>query len=106
MFEPSEQEDSVDSKLSMDQNVTLQFDFHFESLSVVLYNNDVSQVCSKFLYLEINPQFLIFSFRMLTFFDVAIHCKINMSANSIWITKHTSVLLSVFTLLVFLILLG
>ncbi|XP_024894514.1 vacuolar protein sorting-associated protein 13C [Pteropus alecto] len=38
-----EQEDSVDSKLSMDQNVTLQFDFHFESLSIVLYNNDVSQ---------------------------------------------------------------
>uniref|UniRef100_A0A8D1E8V9 Vacuolar protein sorting 13 homolog C n=1 Tax=Sus scrofa TaxID=9823 RepID=A0A8D1E8V9_PIG len=38
-----EQEDLTDSKLSLDQNVTLQFDFHFESLSVVLYNSDTSQ---------------------------------------------------------------
>jgi hypothetical protein len=53
MFGPSEQ-DLTDSKPSVDQNVTLQFDFHFESLSITLYNNDVNQVCSKFLYLEIN----------------------------------------------------
>lgn len=46
MFALSEQEDLTDSKLSLDQTVTLQFDFHFESLSVVLYNNDTSQVCS------------------------------------------------------------
>ena len=46
MFEPSEQEDGTDSKLSLDQNVTLQFDFHFESLSIILYNNDPRQVCS------------------------------------------------------------
>lgn len=51
MFEPSEQ-DLPDSKLSMDQSVTLQFDFHFESLSIVLYNNDINQVCTKCLYLE------------------------------------------------------
>nr|XP_051678303.1 intermembrane lipid transfer protein VPS13C isoform X2 [Oryctolagus cuniculus] len=38
-----EQEDLTDSQLSVDQNVTLQFDFHFESLSVTLYNNDISQ---------------------------------------------------------------
>ncbi|KAM9090694.1 intermembrane lipid transfer protein VPS13C isoform 3-T3 [Megaptera novaeangliae] len=38
-----EQEDGTDSKLSLDQNVTLQFDFHFESLSIILYNNDPSQ---------------------------------------------------------------
>ncbi|XP_066130845.1 intermembrane lipid transfer protein VPS13C isoform X1 [Saccopteryx bilineata] len=37
------EQDLADSKLSMDQNVTLQFDFHFESLSIVLYNNDVNQ---------------------------------------------------------------
>lgn len=41
-----EQEDVTDSKLALDQSVTLQFDFHFESLSIVLYNNDTSQVCS------------------------------------------------------------
>lgn len=68
VFELSGQEDLADSKLSMDQTVTLQFDFHFESLSVVLYNNDVNQVCSKFLYLEINPQLLIRSFRICAFF--------------------------------------
>ncbi|XP_058914527.1 intermembrane lipid transfer protein VPS13C isoform X3 [Kogia breviceps] len=38
-----EQEDGTDSKLSLDQNVTLQFDFHFESLSIILYNNDPCQ---------------------------------------------------------------
>ncbi|KAM8783626.1 intermembrane lipid transfer protein VPS13C isoform 3-T3 [Rhynchonycteris naso] len=37
------EQDLADSKLSMDQNVTLQFDFHFESLSIVLYNKDVNQ---------------------------------------------------------------
>ncbi|KAM5242082.1 intermembrane lipid transfer protein VPS13C isoform 2-T2 [Hipposideros larvatus] len=37
------EQDLADSKLSMDQNVTLQFDFHFESLSIVLYNNGISQ---------------------------------------------------------------
>uniref|UniRef100_A0A8C4LD47 Vacuolar protein sorting 13 homolog C n=1 Tax=Equus asinus asinus TaxID=83772 RepID=A0A8C4LD47_EQUAS len=37
------QEDLPDSELSVDHNVTLQFDFHFESLSIVLYNNDVNQ---------------------------------------------------------------
>lgn len=54
MFEPSEQ-DLADTQLSVDQSVTLQFDFHFESLSIVLYNNDINQVCTNFLYLEINP---------------------------------------------------
>ncbi|XP_069901006.1 intermembrane lipid transfer protein VPS13C isoform X2 [Globicephala melas] len=38
-----EQEDGTDSKLSLDQNVTLQFDFHFESLSIILYNSDPHQ---------------------------------------------------------------
>ncbi|VFV25882.1 vacuolar protein sorting-associated [Lynx pardinus] len=37
------EQDMTDSKLSVDQNVTLQFDFHFESLSIVLYNNDINQ---------------------------------------------------------------
>uniref|UniRef100_A0A452VIQ5 Vacuolar protein sorting 13 homolog C n=1 Tax=Ursus maritimus TaxID=29073 RepID=A0A452VIQ5_URSMA len=46
------EQDLTDSKLSTDQNVTLQFDFHFESLSIVLYNNDINQVCGKCLYLE------------------------------------------------------
>ncbi|XP_036096076.1 vacuolar protein sorting-associated protein 13C isoform X1 [Molossus molossus] len=36
-------QDLADSKLSVDQNVTLQFDFHFESLSIVLYNSDINQ---------------------------------------------------------------
>ncbi|XP_053451789.1 intermembrane lipid transfer protein VPS13C isoform X1 [Nycticebus coucang] len=38
-----EQEDLTDSNLSVDQNVMLQFDFHFESLSIILYNNDFNQ---------------------------------------------------------------
>uniref|UniRef100_A0A2K6JWX2 Vacuolar protein sorting 13 homolog C n=1 Tax=Rhinopithecus bieti TaxID=61621 RepID=A0A2K6JWX2_RHIBE len=38
-----EQEDWTDSKLSMNQTVSLQFDFHFESLSIILYNNDINQ---------------------------------------------------------------
>ncbi|XP_036860152.2 intermembrane lipid transfer protein VPS13C isoform X2 [Manis javanica] len=38
-----EQEDLTDSELSVDQNVTLEFDFHFDSLSVVLYHNDTKQ---------------------------------------------------------------
>lgn len=58
MFEPSGQ-DLADSKLSVDQNVTLQFDFHFESLSIVLYNSDINQVCTTFLYLERNPRLFI-----------------------------------------------
>ncbi|XP_039076242.1 vacuolar protein sorting-associated protein 13C isoform X3 [Hyaena hyaena] len=37
------EQDMTDLKLSVDQNVTLQFDFHFESLSIVLYNNDINQ---------------------------------------------------------------
>uniref|UniRef100_A0A8C4LBK7 Vacuolar protein sorting 13 homolog C n=1 Tax=Equus asinus asinus TaxID=83772 RepID=A0A8C4LBK7_EQUAS len=37
-------EDLPDSELSVDHNVTLQFDFHFESLSIVLYNNDESKL--------------------------------------------------------------
>uniref|UniRef100_A0A8C0XNN3 Vacuolar protein sorting 13 homolog C n=2 Tax=Castor canadensis TaxID=51338 RepID=A0A8C0XNN3_CASCN len=37
------EQDLTDSKPSVDQNVTLQFDFHFESLSITLYNNDVNQ---------------------------------------------------------------
>ncbi|XP_074183747.1 intermembrane lipid transfer protein VPS13C [Rhinolophus sinicus] len=37
------EQDLAESKLSVDQNVTLQFDFHFESLSIVLYNNGISQ---------------------------------------------------------------
>uniref|UniRef100_A0A8C4LBM7 Vacuolar protein sorting 13 homolog C n=1 Tax=Equus asinus asinus TaxID=83772 RepID=A0A8C4LBM7_EQUAS len=44
MLEPSAQEDLPDSELSVDHNVTLQFDFHFESLSIVLYNNDESKL--------------------------------------------------------------
>lgn len=71
MFEPSEQ-DLADSQLSMDQSVTLQFDFHFESLSIVLYNNDLNQVCTNFLYLEINLKLFI-EFGILAFFDMFIH---------------------------------
>ncbi|XP_043837889.1 vacuolar protein sorting-associated protein 13C [Dromiciops gliroides] len=37
------EQDMTDLKLSDDKNVTLQFDFHFESLSLVLYNNDENQ---------------------------------------------------------------
>ncbi|XP_036909925.1 vacuolar protein sorting-associated protein 13C isoform X2 [Sturnira hondurensis] len=37
------EQDLTDSKLCVDQNVTLQFDFHFESLSIVLYNSDSNQ---------------------------------------------------------------
>lgn len=73
LFGPSEQEDLTDSELSVDQNVTLEFDFHFDSLSVVLYHNDTKQVCSKFFYLKINIYILIFSFRILACFDVTIH---------------------------------
>ncbi|XP_037689727.1 vacuolar protein sorting-associated protein 13C isoform X2 [Choloepus didactylus] len=42
-LEEQEQEGMTDPKLSMDQNITLQFDFHFESLSIILYNNDINQ---------------------------------------------------------------
>nr|XP_058150275.1 intermembrane lipid transfer protein VPS13C isoform X1 [Dasypus novemcinctus] len=38
-----EQEGVTESKLSMDQDITLQYDFHFESLSITLYNNDINQ---------------------------------------------------------------
>ncbi|ELW71324.1 Vacuolar protein sorting-associated protein 13C [Tupaia chinensis] len=38
-----EQEDLTNSKLSVDPNVSLQFDFYFESLSIILYNNDINQ---------------------------------------------------------------
>ncbi|XP_069851362.1 intermembrane lipid transfer protein VPS13C isoform X3 [Dipodomys merriami] len=37
------EQDMTNSEPSVDQNVTLQFDFHFESLSVILYNNDINQ---------------------------------------------------------------
>nr|XP_004662570.2 vacuolar protein sorting-associated protein 13C isoform X1 [Jaculus jaculus] len=37
------EQDLRDPKPSMDQEVTLQFDFHFDSLSIILYNNDVNQ---------------------------------------------------------------
>ncbi|EPQ04529.1 Vacuolar protein sorting-associated protein 13C [Myotis brandtii] len=37
------EQDLADTQLSVDQSVTLQFDFHFESLSIVLYNNDINQ---------------------------------------------------------------
>uniref|UniRef100_A0A8C2YMD7 Vacuolar protein sorting 13 homolog C n=1 Tax=Chinchilla lanigera TaxID=34839 RepID=A0A8C2YMD7_CHILA len=37
------QEDLTDLKPSVDQNVTLQFDFHFESLSIILYNSGINQ---------------------------------------------------------------
>ncbi|XP_004421707.1 PREDICTED: vacuolar protein sorting-associated protein 13C isoform X2 [Ceratotherium simum simum] len=40
---PEDQEDLTKAKFTMDQNVTLQFDFHFESLSIILYNNDINQ---------------------------------------------------------------
>ncbi|XP_054543722.1 intermembrane lipid transfer protein VPS13C isoform X2 [Talpa occidentalis] len=33
------EQDLTDSKISVDQNVSLQFEFHFESLSIILYNN-------------------------------------------------------------------
>lgn len=71
MFEPPEH-DLADSQLSVDESVTLQFDFHFESLSIVLYNNDINQVCTDFLYLEINSQLFI-EFAILAFFDIFIH---------------------------------
>ncbi|XP_006831641.1 PREDICTED: vacuolar protein sorting-associated protein 13C isoform X1 [Chrysochloris asiatica] len=38
-----EQEDVTDSETPVDHSTTLQFDFHFESLSIILYNNDISQ---------------------------------------------------------------
>ncbi|KAM6149514.1 intermembrane lipid transfer protein VPS13C isoform 2-T2 [Erethizon dorsatum] len=38
-----EEQDVTDPKPSVDQNVTLQFDFHFESLSIILYNSDINQ---------------------------------------------------------------
>uniref|UniRef100_A0A5F8H0V3 Vacuolar protein sorting 13 homolog C n=1 Tax=Monodelphis domestica TaxID=13616 RepID=A0A5F8H0V3_MONDO len=38
------EQDMTDLKISDSQDVTLQFDFHFESLSLVLYNNDSSTV--------------------------------------------------------------
>ncbi|XP_007956453.1 vacuolar protein sorting-associated protein 13C [Orycteropus afer afer] len=38
-----EQEDVTNSKILVDHSATLQFDFHFESLSIVLYNNDINQ---------------------------------------------------------------
>ncbi|XP_021566120.1 vacuolar protein sorting-associated protein 13C, partial [Carlito syrichta] len=41
--DPLKEQDLADSEVSMNQNVTLQFDFHFESLSIILYNNDASQ---------------------------------------------------------------
>ncbi|XP_054974528.1 intermembrane lipid transfer protein VPS13C isoform X2 [Sorex araneus] len=37
------EQDLADSSLSMIQSVTLHFDFHIESLSVILYNNDSHQ---------------------------------------------------------------
>ncbi|XP_060030384.1 intermembrane lipid transfer protein VPS13C [Erinaceus europaeus] len=37
------EQDVKDSVLSEDQDVSLQFDFHFESLSIILYDNDVNQ---------------------------------------------------------------
>ncbi|XP_023568424.1 vacuolar protein sorting-associated protein 13C [Octodon degus] len=37
------EQDVTDLKPSVDQNITLQFDFHFESLSIILYNSDTSQ---------------------------------------------------------------
>ncbi|XP_074090395.1 intermembrane lipid transfer protein VPS13C isoform X2 [Macrotis lagotis] len=39
----SPEEDTIDLKSSDNLNVTLQFDFHFESLSLVLYKSDVNQ---------------------------------------------------------------
>ncbi|KAG8507019.1 Vacuolar protein sorting-associated protein 13C, partial [Galemys pyrenaicus] len=36
-------EELTDLKISKEQNVSLQFDFHFESLSIILYNNDTNQ---------------------------------------------------------------
>lgn len=71
MFESSEQ-DLADSQLSMDQSVTLQFDFHFESLSIVLYNNDINQVCTNLAYLKIYLQLFI-EFGILVFFYMFIH---------------------------------
>ncbi|XP_006899704.1 PREDICTED: vacuolar protein sorting-associated protein 13C isoform X1 [Elephantulus edwardii] len=38
-----EQEDMTKLKISVDQSTTLQFDFHFDSLSIILYNNDINQ---------------------------------------------------------------
>ncbi|XP_051053816.1 intermembrane lipid transfer protein VPS13C isoform X2 [Phodopus roborovskii] len=38
-----QEQDLTDPKPSVDQTVTLQFDFHFDSLSIILYNNDSHQ---------------------------------------------------------------
>ncbi|XP_055453879.1 intermembrane lipid transfer protein VPS13C isoform X3 [Psammomys obesus] len=37
------EQDLTDPKSPMDQIITLQFDFHFDSLSIILYNNDNCQ---------------------------------------------------------------
>ncbi|XP_004374680.1 intermembrane lipid transfer protein VPS13C isoform X1 [Trichechus manatus latirostris] len=38
-----EEQDLTNSEIPMDHSAALQFDFHFESLSIILYNNDISQ---------------------------------------------------------------
>ncbi|XP_075387538.1 intermembrane lipid transfer protein VPS13C isoform X2 [Tenrec ecaudatus] len=37
------EQDLTHSKMPLEHSVTLQFDFHFESLSIILYNNDINQ---------------------------------------------------------------
>lgn len=74
MLEPSEQ-DLTDPKGPVDQTVTLQFGFHFDSLSIILYNNDSHQVNSiYFLLPEMTPLLLrVFSFCMLALFVLIIN---------------------------------
>lgn len=74
MLGPSEQ-DVTDPKAPVAQTVTLQFGFHFDSLSIVLYNSDSHQVNSiYFLLPEMTPLLLrVFSFCMLALFVLTIH---------------------------------
>ncbi|XP_049761829.1 intermembrane lipid transfer protein VPS13C isoform X1 [Elephas maximus indicus] len=37
------EQDLTNSEIPVDHSATLQFDFHFESLSIILYNNDINQ---------------------------------------------------------------
>ncbi|KAM6200995.1 intermembrane lipid transfer protein VPS13C [Rhynchocyon petersi] len=37
------EEDLTNSEVPLDHSATLQFDFHFDSLSIILYNNDINQ---------------------------------------------------------------
>lgn len=57
------EQDLADPKPPGDQTVTLQFDFHFDSLSIVLYNSDGCQVRRALLLPQVHPLLLrAFSF--------------------------------------------